>query len=149
MNNRQEALERIAICEEEMAKLKKIIKEPIDYIKEKVNSYSEVCKLLNEKEYTLSDFNWLPEYLRKKMLVTTKINQIAKLFNGDWKLEILDSNQEKWFPYFDIKAGVGLVFYGSSYGYYASVGQVVYLRDKRTSDYIGNSFIEIYREFYS
>lgn len=142
-----------ACTKEQLPIFKKIFKE---YQKEdlfSISGYSEVCKRLNERELTESDFNHLPEYLIRKNLMFSKLQQIAKLFNGNWKVNILDSNQHKWYNYFSFSvAGGGLVFDCSGrYDRYCYGGMVVYFKDKKTANFIGNhpEFIKLYQELYS
>ena len=147
--DKKEALKKLANLEEETAKLRKIIEEPENYI-DSIDSYKQVCKKLGEKELTLNDFNFLPEHQRVKNLTFAKIQQVANLFNGDWKVNILDNNQKKWYPYYDLLSG-GLVFYSSACVCSGCVGPVVYYKDEQTSNYVGKLpfMINLYKELYS
>lgn len=148
--DKKEALKKLATLEEETAKLRRIIESPDDYISLGVVTYEEVCKYLGEKQLTICDFNNLSEYQRTKNLVTSKLQQIAKLFNGEWKVNIKDKNQQKWYPYFEITADGGLVYYGSGYDSdYCSYGLVVYFKDKKTAEFVGRNFINLYKELHS
>lgn len=145
--NKKEALKKLATLEEETAKLRKIIEEPEDYIG-RIKTYEQVCEELGEDELTLSDFDHLPQYMREKNLNTAKLQQVEKLFNGTWKADMKDPNQRKHYPYFEVKAGGGLVFYYSSYNYSCYIGPVVYFKDEPTSTYVGKQFIDLYKGLY-
>ena len=143
--NKQEASKQLANLEAEVAKLKKIIEAPEKLIGS-VSTYKEVCKILEEKELTICDFNHLPEYMRVKQLAIAKLIQICKLFNGIWKLNWKDCNQRKWRPYFDLWSS-GWVFTGSySYIYNNSHAEVVYFESEEISNYIGKTFLDIYKD---
>lgn len=146
--NKEQAIKKLATVEEEVSKLRKIIETPEDYISLNVDTYEKVCKELGEKELTINDFNHLPEYLRNKSLIICKLNQIGKLFNGDWKVNISDKNQQKYYPYFEIKAGFGMVFYNSSYSYSCLSGRLDYFKDEKTAIFVGKNFINLYKEYY-
>ena len=111
----------------------------------KIKSYSEVCKKLKEKEFTLKDFSFMNIELRKKALAQAKIQQIEKLFNGGWVKNWLDRNQQKWFPYFNVTEN-GLVFHCSSFHCGYADGQVAFFKDEKTSNFIGKTFPDIYKD---
>ncbi len=145
--NKKEALNKLATLEEETAKLRKIIEEPENYI-DTIKTYKQVCEELGEEELTLSDFDHLPEYMRKKQLNIAKLQQVEKLFNGTWKANMKDPNQRKYYPYFEIKAG-SLVFCDSSYTYADTCfGLVVYFKDELISTYVGKQFVDLYKGLY-
>ena len=129
----EKALEKLeSYVSEEMDKIRKLAKQEVK-LKDlfSIVTYSEVCKELKEKEKTCP---------------YKKIKQIEKLFNGEWKKDWLDRNQQKWYPWFEYKAGRGLVFDASVYHDYCSSGQVAFYKDKLTSDHIGKNFLDIYKE---
>lgn len=97
---------------------------------DRIRNYSDVCRELKEEE-KISPFD--------------KIKQIEKLFNVNWKKDWNNSNQYKYFPYFTINGSGELVFVGS--GSYAGFhGVVGFYKDQETSDFIGKTFISIYKE---
>lgn len=111
---------------------------------DKVKTYGDVCKFLPIKELTIEDFDFLPEEQRLKSLNFHKLQNIAKLFNGTWKINWKDSKQEKWYPWFDTNSS-GLVFGGSGCDRGYSYGTVAYFPDRETSDYIGKTFLDLYK----
>ncbi len=144
-NNKQQALEKIQDLESEIAKLKVIINQPEDLFS-KINNYSDVCKELKEDEVEESDFKFLHKNDRKKAVSFAIIKQIERLFNGDWKIKF-DGTQNNWYPYFN-GSSRGLVFSGSIYYCSCYVDEVSFFKDKQTSDFVGKTFIDIYRELY-
>lgn len=128
--NKQEALAKYKDVESELLKLKKII-EASETLFNKIKNYSDVCKELYEKEETCP---------------IKKIKQIERLFNSFWKKDWKNKNQEKWYPYFEYTSSGGLVFYSSSYCYFSTYGPVAFYKDKETSDFVGKTFLDIYKE---
>lgn len=110
-----------------------------------IKTYSDVCKELNEKEYSIDDFLFLPEEYRSKMLAKIQIEQIAKLFNGNWIPDYSNNKELKYFPYFIYKAGSGWVYIGSICYSVDTLGSVVY-KSEKISVFIGKQFLYIYRE---
>ena len=109
-----------------------------------VKNYSDLCKKTKTKELVISDFSFLPKEQQEKALAYHQIQTIEKLYNGDWIKNFRDRNQEKWYPYFD-GSGRGLVFLYSSCSYYVFSGLVADFKDEKTSNFVGKTFIDIYK----
>jgi hypothetical protein len=97
----------------------------------KIKTYIDVCKELGEKP-AKSPYD--------------KIKQIEKLFCGNWKKDFSNNNQRKWYPYFVWNNSGGLVFDGSLCDHSFFFGRVAYFPDEKTSNFVGRTFIDIYRE---
>jgi len=135
-------------CTPDQLKVFKVIFK--EYLKEEVNlftfdTYSKVCKALNEKEYTLKDFEFLSEEYRERQLATVQIHQIEKFFNQGWKADFKNRDQYKYYPYFEFEASGGVRFVGSHYFRYLFDGTVAFYKDQKTSDFVGKTFIDIYK----
>jgi len=122
----------------------KFLKEENDLLK--TTKYSDICKALKIKVLILKDFNYLPEWQRKKTFYFHQIQNLVKYFNGNWTPNWNDTNQQKHYPYFDKKSG-GWVFYGSTYYYYLSDAVVGFYKDEKTSSFVGKTFEEIYKGY--
>src|SRR3990167_397182 len=144
MDKKIEALKRLDALDKEAKELRKIIEDPTTLF-EQIKNYSDVCKKLDIEELDENDFKFLPKEKRAKQLSYHKIQNIATLFNGSWKPDWNISNQSKYYPYFQNKVGVGLVFDCSSYGYCSCSGAVSFYKDEETSNFIGKTFVDIYR----
>ena len=120
-------------CTEEQLKIFNVIFK--DYVQEtqnlfdKIKNYSDVCKELNEREE--SD-------------PIKKIKQIAKLFNGDWRVNF-NGSQRNWYPYFHYSGG-GCRFDGSGCRDVRFYGMVSYYKDEKTSNFVGKTFSDVYME---
>jgi hypothetical protein len=140
--NKQEAIKKVANLEKELAELKEIINKPEDIFD--VTTYSEVCRRLGEKEITLKDFKQFDDILANKLLNFAKIQQLSKYFNQGWIPNWKDSNEYKWYPYFNDSGG-GFVFDYSYCHCYAFSGSVAYYKTKEISNHIGKYFPDFYK----
>ncbi len=127
--DKEEAKKQLKSLQKEVDKLTEIINKPGDLFS-KIKNYSDVCSELGEDKETCP---------------YKKIKQIEKLFNGNW-IKDFSGNQKNWYPYFEYKAGLGLVFCGSddSYGYSYCV--VAFYKDEKTSNFCGKTFQDIYNQ---
>jgi hypothetical protein len=112
---------------------------------DRIKNYSDVCKELKLKELTIKDFSFLPIDQQLKSLSFHKLKNIEKLFAGDWKLSWKDKNQRKWYPWFEDKGLPGLGFGRSSYSVDYSSGAVAYFSSEEISDFIGKTFLDLYK----
>lgn len=123
----------------------KYLKEEIDLFK--IKTYKEVCKKLKEKELTINDFKFLAVEYRKKALASTKLQQIEKLFNGSWVKDFNNSNQRKYYPYFEKRSSGWLVHSVHGYRCSSRAGAAFY-KDEQTAKYCGSTFINIYSDLH-
>jgi len=107
-----------------------------------VTTIKEVCKRLEEKELTIKDFSNFGD-LALKMLTFHQIKLLEKFFNQGWTADFNNSNQYKWYPYFEKVSG-GYRFCSSSYHVSFFYGFVALYKDQKTSDHIGRNFKDIY-----
>lgn len=134
---RKTAKTKIATLEKEIEELKIIANQPANLF-EIIENYTDVCEELGIEELTEKDFN------SKKEFRYHQIKNIEELFNCDWKVNINNINQQKFYPYYNIRNG-RLVFDVSFCNYgYSFDGQIALYKDKATSDFIGKKFIYIY-----
>lgn len=99
---------------------------------DRIRYYEDVCKELNEPI---------------KESPYDKIKQIEKLFCKGWIKDWSDSSQYKYYPYFIYSGSIGgLVFHVSYYGADYCGGVVAYYPSREISDFVGKTFVDIYRE---
>jgi len=94
MINKEEALKRLVVIEQETKELKKIIEQPVS-IFDRVKNYSDVCR-----ELRINEDHLLNLLYDKKIAAYIKIQYIAKLFNDDWQADWSNNNQYKYYPWF-------------------------------------------------
>lgn len=110
-----------------------------------IKNYSDVCRELCEPELTETTFHRIPMRYRKKVLAYSKLQQIQRLFNGEWVPNWSDSSEYKWYPYYN-STGPGLVFDGSGYRTSDFAAEVAFYKSREISDFVGRTFIDIYTE---
>lgn len=112
-------------------------------LENRIKSYGDICEELNEKELTIEDFCFLPISDQCKSLAIAKLKQIERVVNNGWIPDWDNQSQQKWYPWFN-KAGSGLVFRASGGDLGDFAGAVAYFYDEKTSNWVGNIFIDIY-----
>lgn len=76
-----------------------------------------------------------------------KLTIIAKALNEGWQPNWDNSNEYKYYPWFDMRSGVGF-----SYTYYdywlsiTSVGSRLCFKNKELSEYAGKQFLPLYKD---
>jgi hypothetical protein len=117
-----------------------------------LKTWEDVLNYANEKGYIFS----LP-YLKSTKVkeeislnALCKIHLLAKVFNEGWIADFKDSNQHKYYPWFERKSS-GWVFRGSVSQFVLSAGwgALSYFKNKDIANYIGNNkeFVDIYNEY--
>lgn len=112
-------------------------------IMQRVTTFEEACAVLN---LTISDqFNdddTVDEAAYKKLKI------VARALNEGWKPDWSDSNQYKYFPYFEYKAGFGFS-YSSCVTWYtcALVGSRLSFKSRELAEYAGKQFESIYNDY--
>lgn len=120
----------------------------------KITSFEEACKALNI-EPTVPDFSAVPETDRKSFEAYYKLVIIAKALNEGWKPNWNDSDECKYYPWFDVDAtaeqtsGVGLSYNVSSYDYsHSFVGSRLMFKTAELAKYAGKQFNELYADYF-
>lgn len=99
---------------------------------ERIRYYEDVCRELGE-DVKESPYD--------------KIKQIEKLFYKGWVKDWSNVNQYKYYPYFVFSSSIGgLVFGDSGSDLDLCGGQVAYFPTREISDFVGKTFVDIYRE---
>jgi len=118
---------------------KKYLKDITDSDVLSVTTYKEVCKRLKEKEYSGEN---------KRINTFAKIDQIQRFYNNGWTPDFSDSNQYKYYPYFEYKKGSGLVFRGALFSSSFCSGLVAYFKSEEIAKHVGKHFANIYNDLY-
>ena len=145
-NNKEELKKQAEKLQKDPDALKVLIEKEDTIDLFKITSYKEVCKALDEQEYTENNFE--NTYDCEKLLAFAKLKQIERLYNGNWVKDWSNKNQYKYYPYFTLNSSGGLVFSFSCHYCFILIccGQVGFFKDQKTSDYIGKTFISIYEK---
>ncbi len=117
-----------------------------DYFKE--ISYTDITSVEKACEY-LGTYLVLPEGLNKREIATRKLEVIIKAINKitNFKANIYDSNQRKWYPYFSTNCGFS--FYVTTYiNTFTYVSSALYVKESEIAKFLGEKFTNLYKEMY-
>ena len=120
---------------------------------DRIKTFEDACAELNIKTDEISCANinsksYISE-ISKFSLSSIKIAIIAKALNEGWEPNWDDSNEQKWYPYFNWAAG-GFVFRDAIYDYtlaYTFGGSRVCFKSKTLAEYAGKQFIALYNDY--
>jgi hypothetical protein len=77
-----------------------------------------------------------------------KLKICVKAINQEWTPDWSNSNQPKWWPYFNLSSGFGFSVSNFGYAYaYSGVGSHLCFESEEKASYAAQQFIDIYKEF--
>lgn len=113
-------------------------------LKDRIKTYQDVLAELKTILLDKSDFRYLPEFQQIRALYTHYMENIIKVFNGNWKPDFTNSAQRKYYCYFvRERSGWSLYIVGSNGGY-SSLGSGFYFKNEEDARYVGKQFIDIW-----
>lgn len=114
-------------------------------ITDRIKTFEDACELLNIDSSIGkldSDSADIQAYKQLKIIV--------EALNEGWKPNWNDSNERKWYPYFDMRTSSGFGFSHSDFGRWTSsttVGSRLCFKSEELAEYAGKQFTEIYKQF--
>lgn len=109
---------------------------------DEIRTFEDACEEIGINPLSIfSDIDTCDEIAYKKLKV------IAKAINQGWTPDWTNTNQKKWWPWFDLSSGFG--FSGSDYRYanaHTGVGSRLCFETEAKSNYAAKQFIHIYQE---
>jgi len=111
----------------------------------KIETFEEA---LEHQGINEADFEASCKGLEKDEIAYKKIKIIAKALNNGWTPNWDNSNEYKYYPYFDMRSGVG--FSHSGYVHWStitSVGSRLCYKSSDLAIYAGKQFESIYKDF--
>jgi hypothetical protein len=77
-----------------------------------------------------------------------KLKVIIKAINQGWIPNWNNSNEKKWWPYFNLSSGFGFSCSDCTYDYsFSSVGSRLCFESQEKAEYAGQQFLDLYKEF--
>jgi hypothetical protein len=77
-----------------------------------------------------------------------KLKTIIKAINQGWTPDWNNSNQEKWYPWFNLSSGFGFSCSGCICDWtYSGVGSRLCFKSEENSNYAAKQFLDLYEEF--
>jgi hypothetical protein len=139
------------------AAFKKICKGfDVDYKKiPEITSFADACNALGIKQNCLPDVSSFPEEHQNALTAHAKLIIIAQALNEGWKPDWNNTDQWKYYPWFEIEASKdapsGFGFSGAHFDYwysYSSVGSRLCFRTRGLALYAGKKFADLYKEYF-
>lgn len=119
-----------------------------DNITDRVKSFEDACQVLGIST-NVPEVKGLPRKHQKAIIANYKLIVIAEALNEGWKPNWQDSDEYKYYPWFDMSnpAGVGCsnTYLAASYTY-ASFGSRLCLKNRELAIYFGQTFTDLFND---
>lgn len=119
-----------------------------DNITDRVKSFEDACQVLGIST-NVPEVKGLPRKHQKAIIANYKLIVIAEALNEGWKPNWQDSDEYKYYPWFDMSnpAGVGYsnTFYTASYTT-AYFGSRLCLKNRELAIYFGQTFTDLFND---
>ncbi len=112
-----------------------------------IKTYKEACEKLGLNPNNLPDVSTLPEEHQEAIIAHYALIIIAEALNEGWKPNWGDSNEYKYYPYFDMRSGGSFddadcdCWDSDSY-----VGSRLCFKSQELAEYAGKQFEFIYKK---
>lgn len=119
-----------------------------DNITDRVKSFEDACQVLGIST-NVPEVKGLPRKHQKAIIANYKLTVIAEALNEGWKPNWQDSDEYKYYPWFDMSnpAGVGFSFTSdtaSATG--ATFGSRLCLKNRELAIYFGQTFTDLFND---
>lgn len=119
-----------------------------DNITDRVKSFEDACQVLGIST-NVPEVKGLPRKHQKAIIANYKLIVIAEALNEGWKPNWQDSDEYKYYPWFDMSnpAGVGysLTHYAAS-ATTAHLGSRLCLKNRELAIYFGQTFTDLFND---
>lgn len=119
-----------------------------DNITDRVKSFEDACQVLGIST-NVPEVKGLPRKHQKAIIANYKLIVIAEALNEGWKPNWQDSDEYKYYPWFDMSnpAGVGssLTYFTAS-STYAHFGSRLCLKNRELAIYFGQTFTDLFND---
>lgn len=119
-----------------------------DNITDRVKSFEDACQVLGIST-NVPEVKGLPRKHQKAIIANYKLIVIAEALNEGWKPNWQDSDEYKYYPWFDMSnpAGVGYSFtYYAASSTPASFGSRLCLKNRELAIYFGQTFTDLFND---
>lgn len=123
-----------------------------DRIIDVVDSYEEACQIKGITPLSIDQFSMFPENQREYLFAVHQLITISEVINEGWVPDYANTNQRKYYPWFEWKklsAGGSGFSYGDYYidRSFSTVGARLSYETAEKAEYAGTKFIHLYRIF--
>lgn len=119
-----------------------------DNITDRVKSFEDACQVLGIST-NVPEVKGLPRKHKKAIIANYKLIVIAEALNEGWKPNWQDSDEYKYYPWFDMSnpAGVGCSYtVDTASNTYASFGSRLCLKNRELAIYFGQTFTDLFND---
>lgn len=119
-----------------------------DNITDRVKSFEDACQVLGIST-NVPEVKGLPRKHQKAIIANYKLIVIAEALNEGWKPNWQDSDEYKYYPWFDMSnpAGVGYSdTYNTASSTNANVGSRLCLKNRELAIYFGQTFTDLFND---
>lgn len=119
-----------------------------DNITDRVKSFEDACQVLGIST-NVPEVKGLPRKHQKAIIANYKLIVIAEALNEGWKPNWQDSDEYKYYPWFDMSnpAGVGFSHTLNAASYtYALIGSRLCLKNRELAIYFGQTFTDLFND---
>lgn len=119
-----------------------------DNITDRVKSFEDACQVLGIST-NVPEVKGLPRKHQKAIIANYKLIIIAEALNEGWKPNWQDSDEYKYYPWFDMSnpAGVGFSFtYFTASSTAANIGSRLCLKNRELAIYFGQTFTDLFND---
>lgn len=119
-----------------------------DNITDRVKSFEDACQVLGIST-NVPEVKGLPRKHQKAIIANYKLIVIAEALNEGWKPNWQDSDEYKYYPWFDMSnpAGVGYSYTTNAASFtYAAVGSRLCLKNRELAIYFGQTFTDLFND---
>ncbi|CRH24903.1 Uncharacterised protein [Chlamydia trachomatis] len=118
-------------------------------VTDKVKSFEDACQLLGLKP-DVPKVSLLPEKYQKSIVAHYKLIIITEALNEGWTADWSNWNERKYYPWFEMSDSSGrFSFVSSNYRRSSSACSArLCLKTRDLANYIGESFIDLYKDYF-
>lgn len=119
-----------------------------DNITDRVKSFEDACQVLGIST-NVPEVKGLPRKHQKAIIANYKLIVIAEALNEGWKPNWQDSDEYKYYPWFDMSnpAGVGYSYtYAAASNTTANIGSRLCLKNRELAIYFGQTFTDLFND---
>lgn len=117
-------------------------------ITERVKSFEDACKITGDDPTMILPYPGDNDF-EEAMNAVAMLFVICRALNEGWKPDWTNSNQPKYWPWFDMFSGSGLSCLGCDHCYSLSgVGSRLCFKTSDLAEYAGKQFKSIYEKFF-
>ena len=115
---------------------------------DRVQSFEDACREKGCDPLTVLPYRLPSNDFEKALNALAKAWIIIEVINEDWKADLSNTSQSKYYPWFEQKPGFGLSYHVCVDWYSFTICGVRFaLATAEKAIYVGKQFIDIYQEF--